>query len=134
MIVPFINFAGQAGEAIALYETVFNVQDKKVFLFKDMPAEMKSHFLPETDHYVMHSEMTINGTPVWIGDTVQGITPGDMVSLSVPMASQEEIRTAFDKLKAGGKVHMELAPTFYSPLFGTIQDKFGVIWHLICQE
>ncbi|MDR0429877.1 MAG: VOC family protein [Tannerellaceae bacterium] len=134
MIVPFINFAGQATEAIALYEIVFNVQDKKVFLFKDMPAEMKPNFPPETDHYVMHSEMTINGTPVWIGDTIQGITTGDMVSLSVPMSSQEEIRAAFDKLKVGGKVLMELVPTFYSPLFGTVQDKFGVIWHFICQE
>ena len=131
MIIPFINFAGQAGEAIALYETVFEITDKQVALFKDMPAEMKSHFSSETDHYVMHAEMVINGTPVWIGDTTQGITPGTMVSLSVLMSSQEDIRKAFDKLKEGGKVHMELAPTFYSPLFGTVQDKFGVIWHLI---
>lgn len=133
MIIPFINFAGQAGEAIAFYETVFDVQDKTVHFFRDMPSEMKPHFPPGTDHYVMHSEMTINGTQVWIGDTVQGITPGDMVSLSVPMPSQDVIRAAFDKLKVGGKVHMELATTFYSPLFGTVQDRFGVIWHLICQ-
>ncbi len=133
MIIPFLNFAGQAGEAIALYETIFEIKNKKVAYFRDMPAEMKSHFPKETENYVMHAEMTINNSEVWIGDTIQGITVGDMVSLSVPFSSQEELRKAFDKLKTGGKIHMELAPTFYSPLFGTIQDKFGVIWHLICR-
>lgn len=132
MIIPFINFAGQAGEAIAFYETVFNITDKKVSLFKDMPAEMKVHFSSETDHYVMHAQMNINGSQVWIGDTVQEISPGDMISLSVPLSSEEEVRKVFDLLKVGGTIHMELTPTFYSPLFGTVEDKFGVIWHLIC--
>ncbi len=133
MIIPFINFAGQAGEAIALYETVFDIQNKQVAFYKDMPDDMKQHFPEGTENYVLHAEMSINGTEVWIGDTLQNITAGDMVSLSVPFSSQEEIQTAFNKLKTGGKVHMELAPTFFSPLFGTVEDKFGVIWHLICR-
>ncbi len=133
MIIPFLNFAGRAGEAIAFYETVFEVGDKRVALFGDMPDEMKPNFPPHTQGYVMHAEMTIAGTQVWMGDTVNGVTPGDMLSLSVPMESQEAIRAAFGKLQEGGKIHMELAPTFYSPLFGTVEDKFGVIWHLICQ-
>ncbi len=132
MITPFLNFAGKAGEAIAFYETIFEVKDKKVMYYKDMPEEMKPNFPPNTEHYVMHAEMVINGTQVWIGDTTQGIMPGDMVSLSVPLPSKEEVQRVFDKLKAGGKVHMDLTPTFYSPLFGTVEDKFGVIWHLIC--
>ncbi len=132
MITPFINFAGKAGEAIAFYETVFEVKDKKVMLYKDMPADMKQHFSPDTDHYVMHAEMTINGTKVWIGDTTQGITSGDMVSLAVPLSSKEDVQHVFNKLKAGGTILMELSPTFYSPLFGAVQDQFGVIWHLIC--
>lgn len=133
MIVPFINFTGQAGDAIALYETVFDVQNKKIFYYRDMPADMKPHFPPETDNYVMHSEMTINGTTVWIGDSMQPVTSGDMVSLSVPLNSADEVRLVFNKLKEGGVVLMELEPTFYSPLFGTVKDRFGVIWHLICQ-
>ncbi len=133
MIIPFINFAGKAGEAIAFYETVFDIKDKKVMLYKDMPADMKSHFPANTDHYVLHAEMVINGTQVWIGDSTEKTESGDLVTLAVPLSSKEEVQKAFDKLKVGGKVYMELAPTFYSPLFGTVEDKFGVIWHLICQ-
>lgn len=133
MIIPFINFGGQAGEAIAFYETVFDVQNKNIAYYRDMPENMKSHFPPETENYVMHAEMTIQGTQVWVGDSMEGTTPGDRLTLSVPFSTKEEVQTAFDKLKAGGKVFMELEATFYSPLFGTVEDKFGIIWHLICQ-
>ncbi len=133
MIIPFINFTGQACEAISLYETVFSVQDKQISFYKEMPAEVKSHFPTETENYVLHAEMIINGTKVWIGDTTQRITPGDIVSLAVPFSSEKEVQQAFGKLKVGGTVLMELTPTFYSPLFGVVKDKYGVIWHLICQ-
>lgn len=131
MIIPFINFAGQAEEAIAFYETVFDVQNKQLLFYKDMPADIKQHFPPETYHYVLHAEMTVNGTLVWIGDSSQGVTPGNMVSIAVPLVSKETVQKTFDKLKAGGMVLMELSPTFYSQLSGMVKDKFGVVWHLV---
>lgn len=57
-----------------MYETVFEVKDKQVSFFRDMPECMKRHFSHDKDHYVMHAEMTINGTKVWIGDTVSAVT------------------------------------------------------------
>jgi PhnB protein len=134
MIISFINFAGQASDAIAFYETVFEVKDKKIMLYKEMPENLKSHFSRDTDNWIMHAEMIINGTPVWIGDSARGITQGNMISLAVPMASQEEVSNTFDKLKEDGEVLMNLEKTFYSPLFGIVKDKFGVIWHLMCRQ
>ncbi|MDR0794085.1 MAG: VOC family protein [Chitinophagaceae bacterium] len=134
MIISFINFTGQAADAIAFYETVFEVKDKKIMLFKEMPENLKPHFPRDTDNWVMHAEMTINGTPVWIGDTTQSITKGNLITLAVPIASQEEVRSTFDQLKEGGEVLMNLEKTFYSPLFGVVKDKFSIIWHLMCRE
>ncbi len=131
MLIPFLNFAGKAAEAIAFYETVFAITDKQVSLYGEMPAEMRQHFPPDTDHYVLHSEMKINGSTVWIGDSTQDTAPGDQLTLAVPFATKGEVQVAFDKLSSGGQVHMPLAQTFYSPLFGTVEDRFGVIWHLI---
>ncbi|MCL1911109.1 MAG: VOC family protein [Leptospirales bacterium] len=133
MIIPFINFTGKAGEAIAFYETVFEVKEKQVILYKEMPEDLKPHFSRDTDNYVMHAEMTINDAKFWILDSTHGVTSGDMVTLAVPFTSPEEVRKAFDKLKAGGEVLMEPVSTFYSQLFGTVKDRFGVIWHLICR-
>jgi PhnB protein len=134
MIISFINFAGQASEAIAFYETVFEVKDKRIMLYKEMPENLKHHFSRDTDNWIMHAEMIINGTPVWIGDFAQSVMQGNMISLAVPMASPEEVSNIFNKLKEGGEILMNLEKTFYSPLFGTVKDKFGVIWHLMCRQ
>ncbi len=135
MIIPFINFAGQAAEAIALYETVFDVQNKQVMLYKDMPADVKHNFPPESEDRIMHAEMSFNGTLVWIGDSMYETTPGDRISIGVPLPTKEEVQTAFNKLRdAGGTVLMEPVPTFYSPLFGVVKDRFGVVWQFICWD
>lgn len=131
MLIPYINFTGQAAEAIAFYETVFEVKNKEVMLYKDVPEDTKRSFPPGTDHYVAHAELTINGTIVWIGDSLKEAIPGTKVVIAIPLSSKEAAREVFDKLKAGGTVLMELESTFYSPAVGVIKDKFGVVWHPI---
>ena len=36
--------------------------------------------------------------------------------------------------KKGGKVMVELGPQFFSPMYGSIEDRFGVRWQLIVNE
>jgi PhnB protein len=134
MIVPFLNFEGQAAAAIALYETVFDVQNKQVMYFNDLPPNADMPIPAEIQNYILHSEMTICGAKVWIGDSPEGgVVPGTMVSLSVTYTTVEEVEAAFYKLKEGGKIMIDLAPQFYSPMYAMIEDKFGVVWSLICQ-
>ena len=40
----------------------------------------------------------------------------------------EELQGAYDRLKEGGKVLMELQETFWSKAYGYLVDKFGVGW------
>lgn len=40
------------------------------------------------------------------------------------------IQRAWDVLKQDGKVYMELAPSFFADLHGSLQDKFGINWML----
>ncbi len=128
MIIPFINFAGQAAEAIAFYETVFEIANKQVMYFKDKATNIPKGM----EGYILHAEMGICGTKVWIGDSLDGVTPGDAVSLAVTLPSKEMVLDIFNKLSDGGHIIMEPSPQFYSPLFAMVQDKFDVLWHLIC--
>lgn len=36
---------------------------------------------------------------------------------------------AFNGLKEGGHVLMDLQETFWSKLYGTVTDKYGIPWH-----
>lgn len=134
MIIPFLNFEGKASEAIAFYEMVFDVQNKQVFYFKDMPKSEDFVVTSEMENYVLHSEMTIEGAPVWIGDTPEGvITNGDKLSLTVVFDSPEKVKEVFDKIKVGGEIICDVQPTFYSPMYGMVKDKFGVVWSVMCR-
>lgn len=131
MIMPFLNYQGQCADAIALYEDVFGAADKRVMRFGDAPGA------PVPEHmksWVMHAEMKLCGTLVWMGDTPDPVTPGTLLTLGVTLPTPDAVKTAFSKLAQGGKAHAEPAPVFYSPLYAAVEDKFGVIWHLMAAQ
>lgn len=133
MVTPFINFSGRCNEAIDFYEKIFNGQDKRIMRFKDAPSNPDFPVLEEMKNYILHAEMVICGTKVSFSDTQPEVVPGNMISLAVDFPTEADVRDAFDKLKEGGEVLMELCPQFYSPLYGWVKDKFGIGWQIICQ-
>ena len=40
----------------------------------------------------------------------------------------------FDALAQGGKVQQPLTKTFFSPSFGMVTDKFGVMWMVLVNK
>ncbi|MDB6353983.1 VOC family protein [Trichococcus sp. K1Tr] len=42
----------------------------------------------------------------------------------------EEARTVFNRLADGGSIGMELQQTFWSPLYGSLTDRYGVEWQI----
>jgi PhnB protein len=48
------------------------------------------------------------------------------IALSSPDAAQA--RRWFDALAQDGAVQMPMGPTFWSPAFGMVHDRFGVLW------
>ncbi len=65
------------------------------------------------------------------GKFVPGNSP---ISLSLHCTSDEEIKTLFDGLSAGGKVTQPLADQFWGDTFGTLVDKFGIAWMLNARQ
>jgi PhnB protein len=46
----------------------------------------------------------------------------------------EVVKQAFDVLQEEGMVLMPLQQTFFSPSYGILRDKFGVMWNLAAME
>ncbi len=132
MVEPYLNFNGRCNEAIDFYEKVFHGQGKQIMRFKDAPPSPDFAIPEEMKEYVLHAEMNIAGTKLHFSDTQDHAVGGDIISLAVTLATPEEVTAAFNQLKEGGEVLMELAPQFYSPMYGWVKDKFGVGWQLMC--
>lgn len=55
-------------------------------------------------------------------------TPGDNFAVSVYPKDESATDAIFAKLSQGGTVRMPLEKTFWSPKFGMVLDKFGIMW------
>lgn len=126
----YLNFSGNAREVVLYYVEVFGLEQPHIMTFGEMKPD-PSHPIPdEAKSLVMHTRISIGSSTLMFSDTFPGMpfTQGNNFSLSLTLTSADELKSAFEKLKEDGKVIMELGPTFWSELYGSIVDKFGIQW------
>ncbi len=88
---------------------------------------------PGTDDMVMHASLRIGETMVLVSDGRCG-GPADVPGLRALLSrrpSEAEAERLFAALADGGQVQMPLAKTFFSPRFGMVIDRFGVLWMIL---
>ncbi len=63
-------------------------------------------------------------------DTFPGMTfvVGNNITLAFVSKDLDELKLAFNKLKEGGTVGVELQETSWSKCYGQITDQFGIEW------
>jgi PhnB protein len=130
-INPYINFAGNCREAVEYYARVFRTSPAQVMTFGEMPPSPGMPPLPEAaKDLIMHAELSVGGTALMFSDTFPGmpLNTGNNISLTLVTTNRDEIVNAFNMLKEGGQVSMDLQETFWSKLYGMVTDKFGIPW------
>jgi len=129
MINPCIHFNGNCDEVISFYKEVFKAEVKEIYYAKDAPPDSGMGDLPP--NFVMHSEIIICGTNFSLTDGSETPVSGENFSFIAKYDTPEEVKLIFDKLAEGGKVVIELAPQFWSSLYGYVTDRFGVGWQVL---
>lgn len=126
----YLNFNGNCREAVEYYARVFGTEIPKMMSFGEMPPNPEYPLPEEAKHLIMHTRLTISGSNVMFSDVFPGMpfVVGNNISLSVVSDNLDEIQSAFNKLKDGGTVGMELQETFWSKSYGSLTDKFGINW------
>jgi PhnB protein len=82
----------------------------------------------------MHAEFRIGATTLMASDGMASGQPAFAgISLSMLVADVKEAERLFGLLSDGGQVQMPLGPTFFSPGFGMVADRFGVSWMVVVQ-
>mgnify|MGYP003612090410 CR=1 FL=1 len=130
MIYPYLNFNGNTREAIAFYASVFDLQDPQIMTFGEGPQVP-----PEMKDWVMHAQLIINGTRVMFSDAMinDPVDLGNNLSLMMIHEDAALLETWFNRLSVGAEIWQPLQKTFFSPLYGSLKDKFGVVWQFNCE-
>jgi PhnB protein len=131
IVQPYLFFDGRCEEAVDFYRQALDAEVTALLRFKDSPDPTMC--MPGVDaHKVMHANFRIGETQVMASDgrcTGQPSFQGFALSLTVP--SEAEADRRFAALAKDGEVQMPLTKTFFSPRFGMVADRFGVMWMII---
>jgi PhnB protein len=128
-IEPYLFFGGRCEEALEFYRSSLGARIDMMMRFSESPQPPPPGSLPTGfENKIMHASVRIGDCRLMASD---GDEPGPHFkgfSLSLTFASEAEVERAFVALAAGGKIGMPLSKTFWSPKFGMLTDRFGVVW------
>jgi PhnB protein len=94
------------------------------------------HLPPGSEDLIMHTFLEIEGSKLMFSDNLPG-TPyqqGNNFTLAYVSNNEEAIIDAFQKLKDGGSVQMELQEVPWSKWYGSLTDKYNIQWQFSHEE
>ena len=125
--LPYIHFQGQCAEALAFYQQVFGGRDLQIMRYADGPQAPEAW---KSSDRIMHGQVTLYDGTLMASDYPPGLEGDPQKGFSVMQTAPDVAtgRAIFDRLSEGGTVIDAYKPTFFSPGFGMVQDKFGTHW------
>jgi len=128
-VQPYLFFNGHCEEALEFYRKALDAQVTTLMHYSDSPEPAPIQGL---ENKVMHANFRIGETQIMASDgRGEGELNFEGFALTLNVSSEAEAARLFASLANGGQVHMPLAKTFFSPCFGMVSDRFGVLWMII---
>lgn len=129
-IEAYVYFNGNCREAVEYYADVFGTEKPVIMTYGDVPDEDHFQLSDESKNLVMHTNLTLSGSRIMFSDVPPGMPPvgGNNISLTYLTDDTEEITSIFNRIKKEGTVNMELQESFWTKLFGSVTDKYGIEW------
>ncbi len=129
---PYLVLNGNGQEAIRFYENALDAKVLNVQKFGDMPGNPEAPTPDAVKELVLNAHLKVGDTDLMLSDTFPGqeYSIGTNVTIALMPNNIEKTKEVFEKLQDGGQVKLPLQPTFWSPLYGQVVDKFGVFWQI----
>jgi PhnB protein len=136
---PYLNFDGQAEEAMTFYKSVFGGEFAGNGIMRMGDAPGMSNLSEEEKNRVMHVSLPLNGESMLMAsDTLPSmghkLVVGNNNYISLAPDSREEADRIFKGLSQGGQVEMPMQDQFWGDYFGSFKDKYGVCWMINYSE
>lgn len=128
-IIPYLFFSGRCEEALDFYEAKLGAK---------IGSKMRHHESPDApppgmlqagfENKIMHADFFVKGVHLMASDGCDDKSTFSGFRLALIVPDEAEAQATFQALTDGGNVDMPLGPTFWSPCFGMVTDKFQVGW------
>lgn len=128
-IHPYLFFTNTARTAMTRYHEILGGELEIMGVDEMPPGEAEQMPFEAPEGFVMHAALILGDDLIMASDDPTGDGGGVKgMAISYSTTDADEVRRIFGALSEGGVVDMPLGPTFWSPLFGSCVDEFGVSW------
>lgn len=131
-VQPYLFFNGRCEEALDFYRKALGAEIQAVMHYKDSPDQKAVH---GSGDKVMHANFRVGESQIMASDGRDGGKPEFQgFALTLNVSTEADADRFFANLSDGGHVQMPLAQTFYSPRFGMVVDRFGILWMILTTQ
>ena len=130
--IVYLQFNGNAKEAISFYEKALNASKIKFLTFGQMP---NLNLNPEEKEMIMdayiefgNNILMLSDVPPFMRQSVGEVVKGNNILISIINADEKINRQYFDGLSNGATIIVPISSVPWSESFGMLVDKFGVTW------
>lgn len=130
LIQSYLFFDGRCEEAINFYKSALGAEVVMMMRYKESPQPPPGP--PPPGDKIMHAQLRVGQTVVLMSDghcAGKPLFEGFGLALTVP--TEADADKFFGALADGGQVAMPLEKTFFSPRFGMVKDRFGILWMVL---
>ncbi|MGG0718183.1 VOC family protein [Robertmurraya massiliosenegalensis] len=128
----YLRMNGDAKEAVTFSEDALDAENLGVQTYGEFPENPEFPLPEEAKDRVVHAQLRIGNTFLMLSDTFPGqpYETGSQVDVAVMINDVNKTKEVYEKLLDGGEVVMPLQETPWSPSYGQVKDKYGVVWQI----
>ena len=129
-VQPYVFFEGRCEEALEFYRRAVGAEIVMMLRVKDSPEPHQPGALPPgSENKILHASFRVGTSTILASDGQSSGKPAFQgFALSLTVANEAEADRRFHALAEGGQPLVPLGKTFFSPRFGMVNDRFGMLW------
>ena len=126
-MMPYLSFQGNCEEALRYYSEILDGQIEIVSRY-DNPAMNAPE---DYRNKILHARFSFGKYTLFASDVMpkkQDEQMGSNIALSLGLHDEEIAKDIFDRLSAGGEIHIPFKKQFWGDWHGNFKDRFGIRW------
>jgi len=131
-LIPYLIMDGNAQEAINFYEKALDAKVLFSQTYGQVGEDSEGKIPSDAKNLIMHATIQIGESVLMLSDTYPGypFQSGNQVTICISTNEIEISKRFFEGLSDGGEVELPLQDTGFSPCYGKVVDKFGVLFQV----
>lgn len=127
----YLNFEGNAMEAMEFYQEALGGEFKEVMKYSSMPDYNEMEEFKGIGDYILHGMLCIDEFIIHFSDSYEPVIFGNSTTINLIPDNVDSMNKIYQKLTIDAKeIIMPIEDTFWNARYANFIDKFGIVWQI----